>query len=87
MAMRNRSNVDSDNAQLGFKFLGAHAGVAGQTRAAGETALLNAPRRHHPFPDLGRGFAGAFGRDLPERHGRHFDVQVNPIQQGPGDAS
>ena len=33
------------------------------------------------------GFAGALGGHLAELHGRHFDVQVDAVQQRAGDAA
>jgi hypothetical protein len=46
--------------------------------------LLLPARGHHPLADLGRGLAGALGGDLAGLHGRHFDVQIDAIEQRAG---
>ena len=46
---------------------------------------LTHPRRHHPVPDRGRGIGlRQIIAERADRHGRHLDLKIEPIQEGAG---
>src|SRR5216117_480941 len=87
IARLSRSSVWVSRAQYAFNSLGPHARVARNARLAGKALLLTAPRSNDPFANLRGTLAGPFARNFPELHRRHFDVQINAVQQRSGDAS
>ncbi len=72
---------------IAFQFARTHAGVAGDGRLAREPRLLPLARFDDPFADGGGSFARLLGADVAEFHLRHFDVQINAVQQRPGNAA
>ncbi len=69
-----------------FELAGGHAGVAAGLSAFGEPLLLDGPCSKDAFPDGGGGFAIFGAGQLVELHGGHFDVEVDAVQKGAGDA-
>jgi len=66
-------------------FGGAHLGVAADVER-GEARGLSLPRPHDALPDDGGGFSQALAAQFLVFHPRDFDVNVNAVQQRPGDA-
>src|SRR4051794_27841543 len=63
-----------------------HPRVAGDLLVGMKASLLALPRLTNPFADRGGGFFCAFTRNLPVINRRHFDVQINSIEERAGDA-
>jgi hypothetical protein len=51
-----------------------------------ETFLLAFPGSHDALANGSGRFLSAFARDVAVFHGRHFDVQIDAIEQRAGDA-
>ena len=64
-----------------------HARVARGLRPLFEPLLLPPSGRHHPVADFPGVLARAVARDLAKVHRRHFDVQIDPVEQGTGNAA
>jgi len=64
---------------------GRHVGV-GVDAGFAEPVPLNLPGRDDPRPHLFGAVARFRPRHIPERHRRHLDLDVDPVQQRPGDA-
>ena len=63
---------------------GAHAGVHAGV-GPGEARLLARAGGHHPGADGGRGLAGRVVREVLVGDRRKLEVQVDPVEQGPGE--
>ena len=63
---------------------GRHVGV-GVDAGFMETPRLDLPGRYDPGPQLDGALARFRGRQVPERHRRHLDLDVDPVQERPGD--
>ena len=72
---------------VALQLAAAHAGVAGDLRLVLEPRLLPLARRDDPLANLRGRLAGPLAGDLAELHRRHFDVQVNAVEQRTGDAA
>jgi ubiquinone biosynthesis protein len=67
-----------------LELLRSHQGVAGDFPLVRKSRLLALPRLDDALADLRGGFARPVAGNFPELHRRHFHVQINPIQQRPG---
>src|SRR5262249_28094095 len=63
-----------------------HACVAIYFCVAAKTLLLTLTRTDDAFTNSGRCFFSALAGDVPIFHSRHFNVQIDAIQQRPGNA-
>ena len=52
-----------------------------------EAFLLPLSRSDHAFADLRRSLASFVAGNFAEFHLRHFDVQINPVQQRAGNSA
>jgi hypothetical protein len=71
---------------VGLEFARAHTRIAGDSGSVLEPLLLDVARGDDPFANRGGRFAVALAGDVLEFHGRHFDVQIDPVEQRAGDA-
>src|SRR5436309_14066892 len=69
-----------------FELTGSHARVAIYFRIIAKSLLLKLPRPDDAFANRGRIFLSALTSDIAIFNCRHFDVQINTIQQRAGDA-
>src|SRR5207247_7287405 len=69
-----------------FEVTGSYARVATYLRIIAKSLLLKLPRAHDAFANRGRIFLSALTSDIAIFNCRHFDVQINTIQQRAGDA-
>ena len=65
----------------------AHPRVPGDFRFVFETDMLAFAGGYDAFADFCRGFARAVARNFAEFHRRHFDVQINAVEQRAGNTS
>src|SRR5206468_1942859 len=65
---------------------GSHSRVAIYFRISAKSLLLKLPRAEDAFANRGRIFLSALTSDIAIFNCRHFDVQINTIQQRAGDA-
>jgi hypothetical protein len=72
-----------DSAMLPDLFVG-HARIAERILCL-ETILLPAPGGIDPALDGSRRFAAVFSFEVPVSDGRNLNVNIDPVQQGPGD--
>src|SRR5439155_25111247 len=63
-----------------------HARVAGYFRVIAKTLLLAFTRLHHSAANRSRVFFGALAGDVSIFDCRHFDVQIDAIEQRSGDS-
>ncbi len=63
-----------------------HMGVAKDVLAILESPQLDLPGLHDALPDLSGGFSGWLAGKFFVRHGRHFHMNVNSIEQRPRNA-
>jgi hypothetical protein len=69
-----------------LKFAGAQSGVAGNGFSE-QPMSLAFPGRFDPLSDLLAGFPRARSVEVGESDGRNLDVQVDPVEQGAGNAT
>jgi hypothetical protein len=48
-----------------------------------EAVSLNGAGFFDPLADFGAGFTGAGAAEFVEGHMRHFDMNIDPVHQGP----
>ena len=72
---------------VAFYLTAAHAGVAGDFGLLPKARMLALARSDHPLANLRGRLAGLLAGDLVKLHRRHFDVQVNAVEQRAGDAT
>jgi hypothetical protein len=72
---------------MALEFAAAHAGVAGELWFGGEARMLALPGGHDAFANLRGGFAGALAGDFAKLHLRHFNVEINAVEQWAGDTA
>lgn len=53
----------------------------------GEAFLLALARSNNALANLRGSLAGFITRNFAELHLRHFDMQINPVEQRPGNPS
>ena len=58
-----------------------HLGVAMRPRQAPKALPLRLARRDHPFPNRRRRFGFSAMRERVERHGKHFEMQIDAVHE------
>ena len=69
-----------------FQLTRSHAGVAIYFGFVAKTFLLAFPGSHDALANGSGRFLSAFAGDVAIFHGRHFNVQIDAIEQRAGDA-
>src|SRR5690348_3874314 len=64
-----------------FQLARRHPGVAIEFRLVSKAFLLAFPGLHNALANSGRAFLGPLTGDVAVFHGRHFDVQIDAIEQ------
>jgi hypothetical protein len=72
---------------VNLDFLSAHARIATHPDLVREAGILTLPRGNHSFANLSGCLAVLLAGDLTERHGTNLHVQINSIQERPGNAA
>src|SRR5712671_1306930 len=69
-----------------FQLARRHAGIAIYFSLVAKTFLLSFPGSHDALANGSGSFLSAFAGDVAVSHGRHFNVQIDAIEQRAGDA-
>ena len=65
---------------------GAHARIAVRSRVPGKSFVLLLPGARNPFPNCRGMFFEAVARDISIFNRRHFDMKIDPVEQGTGNS-